>query len=210
LKIAILGGTGKEGKGLALRWAQGGEEVLIGSREKSKAERIAGELNERLGKDAFRGFENRGAAAEAQIVVSTLPHKGHRDILESIRRELDGKLLMVASVIWPPGPMERPSAAEEAQAVVGEQVRVVAAFQTVSALALQAIDEEMEEDVLVCGDDREACEEAIACMSKAGLRGIKAGPLKHARIVEAITALMLKINKGYGVKSAGLRITGLD
>lgn len=208
MKIAILGGTGKEGKGLALRWAQGGEEVLIGSREQSKAERIAGELNERYGKEVFRGFDNRTAAAEAEVVVSTLPHQGHRNILENIRPELEGKLLMVATVIWPPGPMDRQSAAEEAQTAVGEQVRVVAAFQTVSALALQALDEEIEEDVLVCGEG-ETCEEAIQCMSKGGLRGIKAGPLKHARIVEAITALMLKINKGYGVKSAGIRITGL-
>ncbi len=208
MKIAILGGTGKEGKGLALRWAKGGEEVLIGSREQSKAERIAEELNERYGKEVFRGFDNRTSAAEAEVVVSTLPHQGHRDILENIRPELEGKLLMVATVIWPPGPVDRPSAAEEAQAAAGDQVRVVAAFQTVSALALQAIDEEMEEDVLVCGEG-EAGEEAIQCMSKAGLHGIKAGPLKHARIVEAITALMLKINKGYGVKSAGIKITGL-
>ena len=87
---------------------------------------------------------------------------------------------------------------------------MVAAFQTVSALALQAIDEEMEEDVLVCGDDAAACQEAIDCMRQGGLRGIKSGPLKHARIAEAITALMLKINKGYGVKSAGIHVTGLD
>jgi hypothetical protein len=182
---------------------------LIGSREQSKAERIAGELNERYGKEVFRGFDNRTAAAEAEVVVSTLPHQGHRDILENIRPELEGKLLMVATVIWPPGTMDRQSAAEEAQTAVGDQVRVVAAFQTVSALALQAIDEEMEEDVLVCGEG-EAAEEALQCMSKGGLRGIKVGPLKHARIVEAITALMLKINNGYGVKSAGIRITGLD
>ena len=117
---------------------------------------------------------------------------------------------MVATVIWPPGPMDRPSAAEEAQTVLGDGVRVVAAFQTVSALALQAIDEEMEEDVLVCGDDAAACQEAIDCMRQGGLRGIRSGPLKHARIVEAITALMLKINKGYGVKSAGIHVTGLD
>jgi NADPH-dependent F420 reductase len=209
VKIALLGGTGKEGQGLALRWAQGGAAVLIGSRESGKAERIAAELNERLGQMAVRGAENRQAAAEAPIVVSTLPHKGHREILESIREELQGKLLMVATVIWPPGPLERPSAAEEALAVLGDGVRVVAAFQTVSALALQAIEKEMEEDVLVCGDAA-ACQEAIDCMSEAGLRGIKAGPLKHARIVEAMTALMLEINKGYGVKSAGICITGLD
>lgn len=213
MKIAILGGTGKEGQGLALRWAKGGAEVLIGSREGSKAERIASELGERLGQPSVhscRGFDNREAAGNAAIVVSTLPHQGHQDVLENLRKELQDKLLMVATVIWPPGPMDRPSAAEEAQTILGDGVRVVAAFQTVSALALQAIDEEMEEDVLVCGDDAPACQEAIDCMRQGGLRGIRSGPLKHARIVEAITALMLKINKGYGVKSAGIHVTGLD
>ncbi|MGH9463672.1 MAG: NADPH-dependent F420 reductase [Vicinamibacteria bacterium] len=213
MKIAILGGTGKEGQGLALRWAKGGAEVLIGSRERGKAERIASELTERLGPSsarAFRGFDNREAAANAEIVVSTLPHQGHREILEGLRKELEGKILMVATVVWPPGSTDRPSAAEEAQTVLGDDARVVAAFQTVSALALQALDQEMHEDVLVCGDDRAACQEAIDCMRRGGLRGIKSGALKHARIVEAITALMLQINKSYGVKSAGIHITGLD
>ena len=211
MKIAILGGTGKEGQGLALRWAKGGAEVLIGSRERSKAERIASELGERLGQSsAFRGFDNREAAAKAEIVVSTLPHQGHREILEGLRKELEGKILMVATVVWPPGSTDRPSAAEEAQTVLGDGVRVVAAFQTVSALALQALDQEMHEDVLVCGDDAAACQESIDCMRRGGLRGIKSGALKHARIVEAITALMLQINKSYGVKSAGIHITGLD
>jgi len=213
MKIAILGGTGKEGQGLALRWAQGGTEVLIGSRERSKAERIASELNARLGSTsapALRGFDNREAAAQAEIVVSTLPHQGHRQILESLRQELAGKILMVATVVWPPGSTDRPSAAEEVRDVLGEDVRVVAAFQTVSALTLQAIDREMEEDVLVCGDDAEACQQAVDSMRPAGLRGVKSGKLKHARIVEAITALMLQINKRYGVKSAGIHITGLS
>lgn len=216
VKIAILGGTGKEGQGLALRWAKGGAEVLIGSRERSKAERIAAKLNDRLGgspgqasAEPFQGFENREAAAEGDIIVSTLPHQGHREILESLRKELAGKILMVATVVWPPGSTDRPSAAEEAQAVLGDGVRVVAAFQTVSALALQALDEKMHEDVLVCSDDAEASQQAIDCMRPAGLRGIKSGALKHARIVEAVTALMLQINKSYGVKSAGIQITGL-
>jgi hypothetical protein len=213
VKIAILGGTGEEGRGLALRWARGGAEVLIGSRERSKAERIASELGERLGQSsarAFRGLDNREAAGNAEIVVSTLPHQGHREILEGLRQELEGKILMVATVVWPPGSTDHPSAAEEAQTVLGDSVRVVAAFQTVSALALQALDQEMHEDVLVCGDDAAACQEAIDCMRQGGLRGIKSGALKHARIVEAITALMLQINKNYGVKSAGIHITGLD
>lgn len=210
MKIGILGGTGKEGQGLALRWAGGGIEVLLGSRTPSKAARVANELNATLGKEMVRGLANRDAAAQAGVIVSTLPHRGHRETLESLKRELDGKLLMVATVIWPPGPLERPSAAEEAQDVLGEKVQVVAAFQTVSAVALAHLDEVMTDHVLVCGDGAEPRRQAVELIGQTGLRGVEAGPLRNARIVEATTAILLKVNKTYGIKHAGLRITGLD
>ena len=132
MKIAILGGTGKEGQGLALRWAKGGAEVLIGSRERSKAERIASELGERFGQPPVhtcRGFDNREAAGNAAIVVSTLPHQGHQDVLENLRKELQDKLLMVATVIWPPVPWTGHRPPRRPQTVLGDGVRVVAAFQ---------------------------------------------------------------------------------
>jgi NADPH-dependent F420 reductase len=209
LNIGIVGGTGQEGQGLALRWASRGVEVLLGSRDPAKAERVAGKLNALWGHARIRGFENRQVACRADALVSTLPHKGHRETLQALRRELDGKLLLVATVIWPPGALERPSAAEEAQETLPDSTRVVAAFQTVSALSLSNLDETMGEDVLVFGR-KDARREAIRLIGLAELRGIEAGPLAHARIIEAMTGVLININKNYGIKSAGLRITGLD
>ncbi len=210
LKIGILGGTGKQGQGLALRWANGGVKILLGSRTPSKAERVAHQLNGILARDRVLGLANRDVAAQAQVLVSTLPHAGHQETLEGLKKELDGKLLMVATVIWPPGPLERPSAAEEAQDVLGNAVTVVAAFQTVSAVALASLEEEMTEDVLVCGDKADARRQAVELIGQTGLRGVETGPLRNARIVEATTSILLKVNKTYGIKHAGLRITGLD
>ncbi|MFQ5789511.1 MAG: NADPH-dependent F420 reductase [Acidobacteriota bacterium] len=210
MQIGILGGTGNEGQGLALRWASRGIQVLMGSRDPAKAERIAGRLNEGLDKPLIVGLSNADAAEKADIVVSTLPHHGHRQTLEGLRGQLKGKLLMVATIVWPPGPLDRPSAAEEAQAALGSSVKVVAAFQTVSAGTLRAIDNHMEEDTLVLGDDPGCRRRAVQVISRSGIRAVEAGPLRYARIVEAVTGLLLKINKTYGVKSAGLRITGIE
>ena len=116
MDIGILGGTGKEGRGLALRWAQGGTKILLGSRDRAKAERVAGELNEILDSSLVRGDVNRTVAEQAGAVISTLPYSGHRQTLETLKEELEGKTLLVATVIWPPGTLDRLSAAEEAGA----------------------------------------------------------------------------------------------
>jgi NADPH-dependent F420 reductase len=214
VKIGILGGTGKEGQGLALRWASRGVPVVIGSRDRAKAERVVGELRRRQGTSVnhalIRGLANREVAAGAEALVSTIPHKGHRDTLSSLRIELEGKLLLVATVIWPPGALERVSAAEEAEEILSDSTRVVAAFQTVSAVALGRLDTPVEDDVLVCGTHAEARREACRLIGLAGLRGIEAGPLAQARIIEAMTGVLIQVNKNYGVKSAGIRVTGLD
>jgi NADPH-dependent F420 reductase len=210
LKIGILGGTGKEARGLALRWARAGSEVLIGSRDGEKGARIAGKINEALGGDLVQGLENAAAAARADVVVSTLPYQGQRETLSNLKEHLQGKLVLVAALIWPPGTIERPAAAEEAQATLGDGSRVVAAFQTVSAVGLRNLDEDLEEHVLVCADDDEARRDAIQVIGRAGLVGIDAGPLRHTRIIEAMTGILIHINKRYGVKSSGLRITGID
>jgi NADPH-dependent F420 reductase len=146
---------------------------------------------------------------EVEALVSTLPHKGHRETLKGLREELEGKLLMVATVIWPPGALERPSAAEEAQEILSGYTRVVAAFQTVSALALRDLGQPLEDDVLVFGE-AEARREAVRLIGLAGLRGVEAGPIAQTRIIEAMTGVLIKVNKNYGIKSAGLRVTGLD
>ena len=210
MKIGILGGTGKEARGLALRWARAGNEILIGSRDGEKGARIAEKVNAALGATFAQGLENHEAAARAEVVVSTLPYQGQNETLKSLKEHLQGKLVLVAALIWPPGTLERHAAAEEAQETLGDGSRVVAAFQTVSAVGLRNLDEDLEEHVLVCGDDGKARRDAIGVIESAGLVGIDAGPLRHARIVEAMTGVLIHVNKTYGVKSSGLRITGID
>jgi NADPH-dependent F420 reductase len=209
MKIAILGGTGKEGRGLALRWGRAGVEVLIGSRDPDRAGQAAADLNARLERKTASGFSNRQAAEKAEVIVSTLPHSGHTEILSAITTALEGKLLLVATVVWPPGPLDRRSAAEEVQDLVFGKARVVAAFQTVSAAELADLDRPVEDHVLVCGDDSEARRRAIELIGRAGMQAVNAGPLRQARTVEAITGLLLQINKNYKIKASGIRITGL-
>ena len=216
MSLAILGGTGKEGQGLAMRWAKAGRQIFLGSREQEKAERVAAELNENLGKldelgvPAIHGMSNRDAAQNGEILISTLPHAGHIEILSGLKAEIAGKLLITATIAWPPGRLEVPSAGEEARDALGASGRVVAAFQTVSASTLQAMGSDHEEDVLICSDDEEAAETTRQLVDETGLRGILAGPLERARLAEAITGFLLKINRRYGVKSTGIRITGIE
>jgi NADPH-dependent F420 reductase len=215
--IAVIGGTGHEGPGLVLRWAKSGQyQVLIGSRQQEKAERVAAELNARLGRNLIRGMVNPEAAAAADMVVLTVPYSAHVPTLESIRAGLRGKILVdvtvplqppkVSQVYIPPGG----SAAAEAQALLGSHVRVVAAFQNVGAAHLQDPDRPIESDVLICGDDKEAKAEVIALAEAAGMRGLDAGPLQNAVVIEGLTAVLIGINVRYKAKGAGIRITGID
>jgi NADPH-dependent F420 reductase len=214
--IAVVGGTGHEGPGLALRWAMSGQyQVIIGSRQQEKAEGVAAELNRRLGQNLIRAMVNPEAAAAADLVVLTVPYSAHVPTLESIRTGLAGKVLVdvtvplqpprVTQVYIPPGG----SAAVEAQNLLGEEVRVVAAFQNVSAAHLQDPEHPIECDVLVCGDDEAAKAEAISLAEAAGMRGVDAGSLQNAVAVEGLTAILIAINKRYKVKKAGIKITGL-
>jgi NADPH-dependent F420 reductase len=214
--IAVIGGTGSEGPGLALRWAKSGQyQVIIGSRQPEKAERVAAELNAQLGQDLMRGMVNRDAVAAADLVVLTVPYTAHIPTLESIRSGLTGKILVdvtvplqppkVSHVHIPPGG----SAAAEAQALLGDDVRVVAAFQNIGAAHLKDPDHPIECDVLVCGDDKEAKAEAIALAEAAGMRGLDAGPLQNAVVVEGLTAVLIGINIRYKANKAGVKITGL-
>jgi len=215
--VAIIGGTGNQGPGLALRWAKSGRyRVIIGSREALKAQIVAESLNTRLGEKVVEGMTNEAAAAAADIVVLTVPYSAHASTLESIRPQLRGKVLVdvtvplqpprVSRVYIPPGG----SATAEAQALLGDEVRVVCAFQNVSATHLPRLDEPFVCDVLVCGDDRDAKAEAIALAEAAGLRGLDAGPLQNAVVVEGLTPLLIGINKRYNVEGAGIQVTGLS
>lgn len=215
MRLAILGGTGKEGKGLALAWARAGRTIFLGSRDEEKGRRVARELEPGVGRGLVSGGSNREAARVGDVVVSTLPHEGQAALLRELREELRGKILITATIAWPPGLSGRPSAAEEAQRALGDAGRVVAAFQTVSAGRLRRLgtanhgDGGEAEDVLVFSNDDDALEETRRLVDETGLRGVKGGKLENARVAEALTGLLLAVNRSYGVKSAGVRITGL-
>ncbi|HKA53437.1 MAG TPA: NADPH-dependent F420 reductase [Candidatus Binatia bacterium] len=216
MRIAILGGTGEQGPGLALRWAKVGEEVIIGSRQKEKGEKVAAELNQELGKELLRGTDNVTAAAAAEVVVLTVPYSAHVSTLESVKEQLRGKIFVDVSVPLDPENARRVimpaagSAAEEAQQVLGAEVKVVGALQNVSAHVLRDADAPVDCDVLVCGD-KDARPVVMRLVDKLGegIRAISAGPLEAARLIEPITALLIRLNILNKVHSAGIRITGL-
>jgi hypothetical protein len=214
--VAVLGGTGNEGPGLARQWAKSGQyRVIIGSRQAEKAERVAAELNEKLGQNLIQGMANEAAAKAADICVLTVPYSAQGPTLTQLRDVLQGKILVdvtvplkpprVSHVNVPPGG----SAGQEAQAILGQGVRVVSAFQNVGAAHLAEDHEHIDCDVLVCGDDKEAKSEAIALAEACGMRGIDAGPLQNAVVVEGLTAVLIGINIRYKVKGAGIKITGI-
>jgi NADPH-dependent F420 reductase len=213
LTLAILGGTGKEGQALAARWARAGYHVIIGSRSREKAEKIASKVNDRLSEEVVHGMENPEAAAACDIAVLTVPFEAHRASLEPLKDHLQGKLLVDVSVPLQSGDPsvvhmpEAGSAAQEAQAILGSSVDVVAAFQNVSHSHLRR-DEPVPCDVLVCGDDEGAREQVLRLVKAAGLVGWDAGPLQNAMVVEGLTAILFGINKRYKIKGAGIRITG--
>jgi NADPH-dependent F420 reductase len=214
MTIAVLGGTGKEGKGLAYRWAQAGYKVLIGSRSSERAVTAASEIMELLeGSSSVVGTSNLEAAQLAEIVVITVPYSAHRDTLESVKDALKGKLLIDVTVpLVPPKvtKVQMPaagSAAQEAKEIVGEGVEVCAAFQNISHEHLLT-DENVECDVLVTGTSKDARTEALRLVEAAGLTGWDAGPIENSVVIEGLTSVLININKQYGSTHAGIKITG--
>ncbi len=214
--VAVLGGTGNEGPGLARKWAKSGKyKVIIGSRQAEKAERVAQELNEKLGQNLIQGLTNEAAAQAADICVLTVPYEAQEPTLRQLCEVLQGKILIDVTVPLKPPKVSRVnippggSAGQEAQAILGEGVRVVSAFQNISAIHLSEDHDHIDCDVLVCGDDKEAKAEAIALAEAAGMRGIDAGPLQNAVVAEGLTAVLIGINIRHKIKGAGIKITGI-
>lgn len=212
--IAVLGGTGKEGKGLAYRWAKAGYRVLIGSRSSEKAVTVASEIMSLMdGSTSVVGMSNLEAAGQANIAVLTVPYAAHRDTLESVKDALKGKMLIdVTAPLVPPKitKVQMPpagSAAQEAKEILGEDVEVVAAFQSISHEHLLGEDE-IECDVLVTGSSKSARAEALTLVEAAGLTGWDAGPIENSVVVEGLTSVLININKQYGTTHAGIKITG--
>lgn len=215
IRLAVIGGTGKEGSGLALRWAKAGYAVLIGSRTEEKAKRVSAELNQRLAAGTIQGMLNEQAAAQADIIIITVPYAAHKATLESIYQAAQGKIVVDVTVPMAPPRIteavlpEGRTAAEEAQTILGDDVHVVSAFQNVSAVHLKNPDHPIQCDVLVTGDDEGAKRKVITLAEAIGMQGIDAGPLANAIVAESLTPVLLGINRRYGVKDAGIRITNL-
>lgn len=214
--IAILGGTGKEGKGLSYRWAQAGYKVLIGSRTPQKAIDVAAELSQMLDeKSHIEGLGNPEAAMQADIVVMTVPYAAHRATLESVKDTLHGKLLIDVTVpLVPPkvSKVQMPpagSATQEAREILGEGVEVCAAFQNISHEHLLG-DSDVTCDVLVTGTGPEARAETLNLVEVAGLAGWDAGPIENSVVIEGLTSVLIGINKKYGSTHAGIKITGVN
>ena len=214
--IAIIGGTGALGGGLARRCARAGLEVVIGSRDATKAGQAAASLLEDKPKAAVRGASNSDAAALGDIVVVTVPFASQATILDEIRPQLAGKLLVDTTVPLVPPKVSRVqlppagSAALTARERVGEEIALVTAFHNVSAEKLGG-EGDPGCDILVFGDDKDARERLIDLITRLGLRGLHGGPLANAVAAEAITSVLIAINRRYKVPGgAGLRITGLD
>jgi NADPH-dependent F420 reductase len=209
--IAILGGTGHEGTGLALRWATAGYDVIIGSRKEEKALTVTAELNEILGEELIRGMENGSAAREADINVLTVVATAHEAALKGLKEDLQGKILVdaTARIKFPnPKPPEPPSAARIAQDLLGEDVRVVAAFQNIPASALKNLEKEMDSDVLVCADNREDAAVVEGLIRAIGMNAYYVGDLDLAITLEGLTAVLVYLNKFNRVKHASVKIVG--
>jgi NADPH-dependent F420 reductase len=208
--IAIIGGTGDLGSGLAARWAAAGYRIVLGSRAKEKAVAAAQET----GSANITGDDNTGAAQSGEIVVIAVPYATHAAILEEIKSAVDGKIVVDAAVPLVPPKVsvvqlpDEGSAAVAAQRILGETVRVVSAFHNVGAAKLRG-GGPVDCDVLVCGDNKEARDVVIALADAAGTRGVDGGALANSVAAEALTSILIGINRRYKVNGAGIRITGL-
>lgn len=215
MTIAVLGGTGKEGKGLAYRWAKAGYRVLIGSRSSEKAIIAASEIIKLLdGASSVVGTTNPEAAKLANVVVLTVPYSAHRETLESIRDELLGKILIDVTVpLMPPTvtKVKMPpagSAAQEALQILGEKVNIAAAFHNISHEYLLQ-NKEVQCDVLVTGTSKDTRDKVLKLVAAAGLIGWDAGPIENSVVIEGLTSVLININKRYGSSHAGIKITGV-
>jgi len=215
LSICVVGGTGAEGGGLALRWAHAGHRVSIGSRDLVKAQDGARELNAILGAESIAGAESRAGIFAADIVVLAVPFAAQMPTVTLLKDVLAGKILIDVTVPLVPPKVSRvqlpptDSCVVAVQQMLGDRVRVVSAFQNVSAHKLKKLGHPIDCDVLVAADDNEARAIGIGLANDAGLRGVDAGPLANSVVAESLTSALIWINRTYKVPDAGIRITGL-
>lgn len=216
MRIGIVGGTGREGRGLALRWAAKGHEIVLGSRDaaraKDKARELAAELPD--GGERITGASNEEAAGAGEVALLTVPYAAHADTLRSVRAALAGRILVDITVPLQPPKVTQvhlpqgTSAALEAQALLEPSTRVVATLHHVSSAHLGDPGHAIDCDVLVCGDDEAARTVVIGLLGDLGLRGLDAGALRNAVALESLTPVLLHLNRKYKTNT-GIRITGL-
>ena len=223
--IAIIGGTGGLGSALAFRWGQSGYKIILGSRNEEKAKLSAGKLNNFLDKESAKGLSNRDAANAAEIIVLTVPFSNHNAIVDEIMEVAQGKIVVDTTVPLVPPKVSRVqlpeggSVARLTQEKLGENVRVVSAFQTIAAaeLAKEASSASLscvnghsglENEVLVCGNNVEARSCVISLVEAAGLKGWHAGPIDNSVVSESLTPVLIFLNKRYQMNGSGIRIVG--
>lgn len=212
-KIAIIGGTGDLGSGLALRWARAGHQVVIGSRDGARAATRAEEFSDIAGA-SIAGTDNAAAAAGADLVVMTVPYASHAATLEVIKPHLAGKIFVDVTVPLVPPKVrtvqlpEGGSVAKQVQKDLGDDVRVVSAFQNVAAAHLADLEHAIDCDVLVCGNDKDAREVVIGLAEDAGMKAWHAGRIDNSAVAEGLTSILIFLNGSYKINGAGIRISG--
>ena len=215
-RITILGGTGNLGRGLAIRWADAGIDIVIGSRSAERAATSAAELNDALGTVRVSGLMTAAAAAAGDLVVIAVPFTAHADTVAAVRDVVQGKIVIDATVPLVPPKISRVqlpdggAAALRTQEFLGDGVKVVAAFHNVAAAHLAELGHAIDCDVLVCGDDKEAREVVVALSERIGVTAVQAGPLANAVALESLTPVLIWINRNRKIPGAGIRLTGLD
>jgi len=215
MRIGIVGGTGKEGLGLGARWAVAGHEVIIGSRDAERARTKAAELLAGVSAARVSGAANKDAVATADLVVLTVPANGLAATLPELVEACRGKIVVstVVPLTFGGGRLFTPppegSSAEQAQALLGPEARVVAAFHHIAAHELAAGDHDIDCDLLLCGGDAEAKRVVTELGASMGLRAVDVGALTNAGPLEGITAILATINRRYKLKNSGIKITGL-
>jgi len=213
MNIAIIGGTGALGAGLALRWARAGHSVAIGSRDGGRATERAAELSAQAG-TTIAGHDNATAAASGDLVVMAVPYASHAATLNSIKPHLEGKIYVDVTVpLMPPKVRtvqlpEGGSVAKNVQKELGETVRVVSAFQNVAAAHLNDLDHSIDCDVFVCGNDKPARGTVIKLAQDADMKAWHAGRIDNSAVAEALTSVLIFINGAYKIDGAGIRIIG--
>jgi 8-hydroxy-5-deazaflavin:NADPH oxidoreductase len=222
MRIGIVGGTGREGRGLALRWAAAGHEVAVGSRDADRARARAEELRAVHaaggaggGAGKIEGGSNEEAVSAAQVVVLAVPYAAHEETLRALAPHLAGRVVIDITVPLQPPKVHQvhlprgEAAAMEAQAILGPGTPVVAALHHVSSAHLGDPSHPVECDVLVCSDDAKAMETTLGLIHELGLRGLDAGPLRNAIALESLTPVLLHLGKRYKSPGVGVRFTGI-